>query len=244
MKQPFIPRRKRLGLNVDHVATLRQVRRSTYPDPVAAALAGELAGADQITCHLRGDRRHVQDSDLRRLREAVQTLLNVEMAVTDEMKDIAADFGPHRVTLVPERPGEVTTEGGLDVAGQRQQVAAFAREMAARGIHVSLFIDPDVHQVEAGRLAGVDMVELNTSAYADRGSAAEVERLARACELARSGGLEVAAGHGLTHHNLAALVEAVPEIVEYNIGHSIICRAVFVGLDRAVRDIVEILGGP
>lgn len=232
---------RRLGFNVDHVATVRQARRSSYPDPVAAALLAELAGAAQITCHLRGDRRHIQDRDLERLRESVQTLLNVEMAVTPEMQAIATRLRPHRVTLVPEREGEVTTEGGLDVAGRRDAVAGFAAAMREAGVRVSLFVDPVSVQVEACPLPGVDMLELNTDRYAVHGGAGEIRRLAEAARLAASLGLEVAAGHGLTHHNLPALVEAVPEVVEYNIGHSIVARAVFVGLDRAVRDIVAIL---
>jgi len=234
---------RRLGLNIDHVATIRQARRSRYPDPVAGALAGELAGAAQITCHIRGDRRHIQDDDLRRLRESVQTLLNVEMAVTDAMRIIARQTRPHRVTLVPERPGEVTTEGGLDVAGQRDAVASFAKDMVEEGIHVSLFIDPDPVQVEASALPGVDMVELNTNRYSEDGGLPETHRLHRATDLAMERGLVVAAGHGLTHHNLPDLVRGVPEIIEYNIGHSIIARAIFVGLDVAVRDIVDIIRG-
>jgi len=232
---------RRLGFNVDHVATLRQARRSSYPDPVAAALLAELAGAAQITCHVRGDRRHVQDHDLERLRASVQTCLNVEMAVTPEMREVAARVRPHRVTLVPEREGEVTTEGGLDVAGRRDAIAGFASAMREAGVRVSLFVDPVPPQVEACRLPGVDMLELNTDRYAVRGGTAEIRRLAEAARLAASLGLEVAAGHGLTHHNLPDLVEAVPSVVEYNIGHSIVARAVFVGLDRAVRDIVAIL---
>lgn len=234
---------RRLGLNVDHVATIRQARRSRYPDPVAAALMGELAGAAQITCHIRGDRRHIQDDDLRRLRESVQTLLNVEMAVSDEMRSIALATRPHRVTLVPERPGEVTTEGGLNVADQRDAVAAFAAAMAEAGVRVSLFIDPDPRQVTASALPHVDMVELNTARYSEEGGAAEIRRLADATAQAAGLGLVVAAGHGLTHHNLPDLVRGVPDVVEYNIGHSILSRAMFVGLDRAVRDIIAILHG-
>jgi pyridoxine 5-phosphate synthase len=238
--------RRRLGLNIDHVATVRQARRSLYPDPVAAASVGEIAGADQITCHLRGDRRHIQDADLVRLRDAVMTLLNVEMAITEEMMVIAESVLPcvdhrrHRVTLVAERPGEVTTEGGLDVAGCQEEVAGAALRLAGAGIRVSLFIDPTRAQVACSALPGVDMIELNTARYAE-GHPGELERLRLAAAQASDLGLEVAAGHGLTHHNLPPLVAAVPEIVEYNIGHSIIGRAIFVGLDRAVRDIVEII---
>lgn len=236
---------RRLGVNIDHVATLRQARRSPYPDPVAAAMLAELAGAAQITCHIRGDRRHIQDGDLPRLRDAVQTHLNVELAATEEMLGIAERIlggqrHRHRVTLVAERPGEVTTEGGLDVAGQATGITEAVRRLSEAGIRVSLFIDPDRAQVEASAIPGVDMVEFNTARYAD-GDTEDLGRLAAAAELAASLGLDLAAGHGLTHHNLPPLVAAVPSIVEYNIGHSIIGRAVFVGLDRAVRDLCEMI---
>ena len=233
----------RLGLNIDHVATLREARKATYPCPIAAALLGELAGAAQITCHIRGDRRHIQDHDLHRLRASVQTLLNVELAITDEMLRIALDCKPHRVTLVEERPGEVSTEGGLDVVTHREAVAGFCEQMQAAGIRVSLFIDPVPEQVQASAMPGVDMVELNTAAYAEGGGVAELQRLKQASVLCQQLGVEVAAGHGLTHHNLPDLVAAVPEIVEYNIGHAIIGRSVFVGMDQAVRDICRILAG-
>ena len=239
---------RRLGVNIDHVATLRQARGERYPDPVAAAVVAELAGADQITCHLRSDRRHIQDGDLPRLRGAVQTLLNVEMACTLEMVDIAArELGPrpddprvHRVTLVAERPEEVTTEGGLDLVEHAVLVRDTVERLAGAGIAVSLFIDPDEAQVHAAaelRRAGVDMAELNTARYAER-HPGELARLARAA------GLELAAGHGLTHHNLPPMVSQVPEVVEYNIGHSIIARAVFVGLETSVRDLVTIIRHP
>ena len=239
---------RRLGVNIDHVATLRQARRSPYPDPVIAASVAELSGADQITCHIRGDRRHIQDADLPRLRDSVQTLLNIEMAATEEMIGIALDvFHPdrcggrrHRITLVPERPGEVTTEGGLDVVSHQDLIASTALQLANEGIHVSLFIDPEDEQVRASSLPGIDMIELNTSRYAE-GEATDLERLRSAALLAEELGLELAAGHGLTHHNLPALVRHIPEIVEYNIGHSIIGRAVFVGLDTAVRDLLAII---
>lgn len=241
---------RRLGVNIDHVATLRQARRSAYPDPIAAAIVAELAGADQITCHLRGDRRHIQDLDLPRLRDAVQTQLNVEIAATPEMVEaMAALLGrhnnwgkQHRITLVPEREGEVTTEGGLDVVGHLDAIRAAIDQLAAAGLQVSLFVDPDLFQLEACALPGVDMVELNTSRYCEDGPA-DLQRLANAADLCHDMGIEVAAGHGLTHHNLGRLVANVPGIVEYNIGHSIIGRAVFVGLDRAVRDIIEIIRG-
>lgn len=238
---------RRLGVNIDHVATVRQARRSPYPDPVAAAVQAELAGADQITCHIRVDRRHIQDHDLPRLRDAVQTLLNVEMAATDEMMAIALDVlandprgRTHRVTLVEERAEEITTEGGLDVAGHLDEVGAACEALAVAGLNVSLFVDPDEAQIRACRLPGVDMIELNTAVYAE-GHPDDLRRLRSAARLAEELGLEVAAGHGLTHHNLPALVANVPEIVEYNIGHSIVGRAIFVGLDRAVTDLLTII---
>ncbi len=245
---------RRLGVNIDHVATLRQARRERYPDPVAAALLAELAGADQITCHLRGDRRHIQDEDLPRLRDSVQTLLNVELACTEEMVGIArrtlgarpGDRRRHRVTLVAERPGEVTTEGGLDVAGQLDLVGATVAGLAEQGIAVSLFIDPEPAQIAAAAglsAVGVDMIELNTARYAE-GHDAELARLAQAAALAGRSGLELAAGHGLTHHNLPPLVQAAPGILEYNIGHSIIARAVFCGLEVAVRDLLQMIRAP
>lgn len=232
---------RRLGVNVDHVATLRQARQARYPDPLAAALIAERAGAAQITVHIRGDRRHIQDHDLTRLRGSVQTLLNVEAACTEEMEGVLLAARPHRVTLVEERPGEVTTEGGLDVAGNRPLVADFARRMKAAGIHVSLFIDPTVEQVEASRLSGVDMVELNTAAWSEHGTAGELDRLGSATLMARGLGLAVAAGHGLTLHNLRPLVEAAPDIEEYNIGHALIADAVFLGLEGSVRRYLELL---
>jgi len=232
---------RRLGVNIDHIATVRQARRSRYPDPVAAAVIAELAGADQITCHIRCDRRHIQDEDLERLRDAVQTELNVELAVTQEMRDIALAIRPHRVTLVPERPEEITTEGGLDVVTHRAEIVQFVGELRSSGVRVSLFVDPDSSQIDACVIEGVDMIELNTARYAEEGGDHEISRLKTAAQRAETVGLEVAAGHGLTHHNLPLLVERVPEIVEYNIGHSIVSRALFVGLERAVADLCDII---
>lgn len=237
---------RRLGVNIDHVATVRQARRERYPDPVAAAIVAELAGADQITCHLRGDRRHIQDADLPRLLASLQTPLNVEMAPTTEMIDIAVDVlggQGQRVTLVPEREGEITTEGGLDITNNRDLVERAIPRLREAKIHTSLFIDPEETQVRAAVESGVDAIELNTARYAELGGEHEIARLhgaTGACQQL-SKRVEIAAGHGLTHHNLGALVQAVPDIVEYNIGHSIVARAIFVGLDRAVRDLKEIL---
>jgi pyridoxine 5-phosphate synthase len=225
---------RKLGVNVDHVATLRQARGARYPDPVAAALEAERAGAAQITVHLRGDRRHIQDRDLVRLRESVQTLLNVECATTDEMVGIMADLRPHRVTIVAERPGEVTTEGGYDAVTHAAELAAVAARYAAAGVRVSVFIDPLPAQVEACVAQGIDMVELNTAAWSERGERVELDRLAAATERARTRGLFVAAGHGLNLHNLRPLVEAAPGVEEYNIGHALIGDAVFLGLSGAV----------
>ena len=233
---------RRLGVNVDHVATLREARKSPYPDPVQAAMVAETAGADQITCHLRCDRRHVQERDIRILRQVVTTQLNVECAATDEMLGIMLELRPHRVTLVPERPEEVTTEGGLDLTGRGEEIRAATERLAEAGIHVALFIDPDPAQVAASAIDGVDMIELNTARYAEEDPQAELLRLQAAWEIGHGLDLEVAAGHGLTHLNLPLLVHSVPGIVEYNIGHSIISRAVFVGLDQAVRDLTGMLG--
>ncbi len=232
---------RRLGVNVDHVATLRQARRAAYPDPLAAALEAERAGAAQITIHLRGDRRHIQDHDLRRIRESAQTLLNVECATTDEMIGIMLRERPHRVTLVPERPGEVSTEGGLDVVSARVAVAEAASRLSVAGIGVSLFIDPDPAQVAASVMPGVDMIELNTAAYAERDEPGALNRLVNACRVGREAGLAVAAGHGLNLHNLRALVLAAPDIEEYNIGHALISDAVFLGLTGSIRRYSELL---
>ena len=236
---------RRLGANIDHVATIRQARQVHYPDPVVAAAISELEGADQITCHIRSDRRHIQDADLPRLRDVVQTQLNVEMAVTEEMMDLvipilAVHPWRHRITLVPEREGEVTTEGGLNVFGYQSNIAQCAKRIFENKIHVSLFIDPDETQIRASVMEAVDMIEINTAAYAE-GETNALERIKTAAILSKELGLEVAAGHGLTHHNLDILVKNVPEIVEYNIGHAIIARAIFVGLPQAIRDIKAII---
>jgi pyridoxine 5-phosphate synthase len=232
-----------LGVNIDHVATLRQARRARYPDPVHAALMAEEAGADSITLHLREDRRHIQDRDVTAMREALQTRMNLEMAVTDEMVRIARQVRPQDVCLVPESRQEITTEGGLDVLGQKGRVKDTVAALAAATIRVSLFIDPNVAQIEAACAAGAPVIELHTGAYAEASGAArarEFERLSTAAKLAASLGLIVNAGHGLNYHNVEPIA-AIPEIIELNIGHSIVARAVFDGLPKAVRDMKDLM---
>ena len=232
-----------LGVNIDHVATLRQARRGRYPDPVHAALAAEMAGADSITLHLREDRRHIQIQDVRTARDLLKTHMNLEMAVTDEMLDIARVVRPSDCCLVPERRQEITTEGGLDVRGQVQRIKEATSVLLGQGIRVALFIDPDPPQIEAAAQTGAPCVELHTGAYADStGSrqATELERLHAGARLAASLGLVVHAGHGLHYHNVQP-VAAIREIVELNIGHAIIARAVFDGLTVAVRDMKALM---
>ncbi len=232
-----------LGVNIDHVATVRQARRARYPDPLFAALLAEKSGADSITLHLREDRRHIQDRDVVGMREALQTRMNLEMAVTDEMIRIARRVVPQDCCLVPESREEVTTEGGLDVLGQNIRVAEACAALGAAGIRVSLFIDPDPSQVEAAQRAGAPVIELHTGAYAEAAGSArarEFERLRNAARLAASMGLTVNAGHGLNYHNVEP-VAAIPEIVELNIGHSIVARAIFDGLAKAVRDMKKLM---
>jgi pyridoxine 5-phosphate synthase len=234
-----------LGINIDHVATVRQARRASYPDPVHAALLAEQAGADNVTLHLREDRRHIQDRDVRSLRPLLLTRMNLEMGLTAEMLDIAVDVRPHDVCLVPENRLEITTEGGLDVAGDVERVAQGVRRLADAGIRVALFIAPDIAQVDAARRSGASVIELHTGSYADASGPAqarELERLASAARHAASLGLEVHAGHGLTYNNVTP-VAAIPEIVELNIGHCIVARAIFTGLERAVRDMKSLMKG-
>jgi len=232
-----------LGVNIDHVATLRQARRGREPDPVQAALTAEMAGADSITLHLREDRRHIQDSDVRTLRGLLQTHMNLEMAVTEEMVRIAAEVRPEDCCFVPEKRQEVTTEGGLDVAGQEARMKEATARLVGQGVRVSLFIDPEPRQVEAGARIGAPAIELHTGAYAEATGAAratELERLLRCARLGAGLGLEVHAGHGLNYHNVQP-VAAIREIVELNIGHAIIARAVFAGLAAAVRDMKALM---
>ena len=233
----------KLGVNIDHVATVRQARRISYPDPVYAALLAEEAGADSITLHLREDRRHIQDRDVIFLRDALQTRMNLEMAVTEEMIGIAQRVRPQDCCLVPEQRAEVTTEGGLDVAGQVARITDAIRSLAVADIRVSLFIDPDPTQIEAARRCAAPVIELHTGAYAEATGAArarEFERLRNAARLGASLGLVVNAGHGLNYHNVEPIA-AIPVIVELNIGHAIVGRAIFDGLAKAIRDMKELM---
>jgi pyridoxine 5-phosphate synthase len=234
----------RLGVNIDHVATIREARGIDIPDPVAAAAIAELAGADGITVHLREDRRHIQDRDVRILRETVKTKLNLEMANAPEIVAIATELRPEDCCLVPERREEVTTEGGLDVAGQIDALSGTIVLLKEAGIRVSLFVDPEKPQLEASAKAGADFVELHTGRYAEaRGEAesmARFEELSDAAEAAVELGLRVNAGHGLNYRNVIP-VAAIPEIEELNIGHAIVARAVLVGLDLAVREMKDLM---
>jgi pyridoxine 5-phosphate synthase len=233
----------RVAVNIDHIATLREARKAREPEPVAAALAAEMAGAQGITVHLRSDRRHIKERDLELLRQTIATKLNVEMAVTADMARVALQVKPDQVTLVPERPQELTTEGGLDVVAHAAAVRDFVRQMREAGIRVSLFIDPDGAQVRQSREVGADAIEINTGRYADASEAArpgELARIADAAKLAATLDIEVLAGHGLNYFNVTP-VAAIEEITEANIGHSIVARAALVGMDRAVRDMVALL---
>jgi pyridoxine 5-phosphate synthase len=241
----------RLNVNIDHIATIRQARRTNEPNPVSAAVICELAGADGITTHLRRDRRHIQDHDLIALKQVIITHLNLEIAATDEMVEIAKGVKPDVVTLVPERPQEVTTEGGLDVLSQRKPIRDAIKKLTSAGIFVSLFIDPDIRQIKASASLGAFQVEICTAHYAHLnehpGDAtvrrtgeieAEARRIRDAARTAARAGLKVAAGHGLTYRNVGMIAQ-IPEIEEFNIGHNIIARAALVGLDRAVREMIE-----
>lgn len=237
-------RELRLGVNIDHVATLRNARGVRYPDPVAAASIAERAGADGITIHLREDRRHITDRDVAMLKQTLNVPMNLEMAVTDEMIDIAVKTQPTFSCLVPEKREELTTEGGLDVAGQVENIANATKRLTDAGIQVSLFIDADRKQIDAAKKAGAPIIELHTGQYAEADTEEEqkkeLARLMEAAEYAHSIGLQVNAGHGLHYHNTLDVAQ-IPQMVELNIGHSIIARAVLDGLDKAVRDMREIL---
>ena len=234
----------KLGLNIDHVATLRQARGTRYPNLVRAALICEEAGADAITLHLREDRRHIQDEDVRILRGMLQTRMNLECAVTEEMIDNALRIRPHDICLVPERREEITTEGGLDVVRHYDAVKAATERCLAAGIRVSLFIDPEERQLEAARKLGAPVVEIHTGRYADADSVPEreqeLERIRKAVAHGHALGLQVNAGHGLNYHNVQPIV-AIPHVAELNIGHAIIAEAVFVGLEQAVKNMKALL---
>lgn len=234
-----------LCVNVDHIATIRQARRAQEPDPAQAAMLAELAGASGITVHLREDRRHIQDRDVELLRRLVKTKLNLEMAVTEEMLQIALALKPEMTTLVPERREELTTEGGLDVHGHVDEVGRAVRRLREGGIAVSLFVDPEHHQVAAAARAGADFVELHTGSYAEvkerKAQEAELTRLIQSATAGRGLGLRINAGHGLDYRNVGAIA-AIPEVEELSIGHSIIARAVIVGLERAVCEMLAAMG--
>jgi len=233
-----------LGVNVDHIATLRQARGTRYPDPIQAALLAEQAGADSITVHLREDRRHIQDADLPILQSLLQTRMNLELAVAEDIIAIACRIRPADCCLVPERRAELTTEGGLDVSRHFAAVADACSRFRAHGIRAGLFIDADDAQIEAAARTGAPVVELHTGGYAEAGSSeqrgAELFRIARAARLAAAAGLEVHAGHGLNYHNVGPIA-AIPEIVELNIGHAIVARALFTGLAAAVADMKQLM---
>jgi pyridoxine 5-phosphate synthase len=235
-----------LGVNIDHVATLRQARGTLYPEPIQAALIAEQAGADGITAHLREDRRHIQDRDIYLLKEMLHTRLNLEMAVTDEMVGIAVKVQPYACCLVPEKREELTTEGGLDVASNLQRMQWACDKLSTAGVEVSLFIDPDEKQIDAAVKAGAPVIELHTGCYADAVSpsqqAEELERIRLATFYAHSAGLQVNAGHGLNFHNVEAIC-AIPQIVELNIGHSIIAQALFSGLAETIKDLKRVMLG-
>ena len=241
----------KLNVNIDHVATVREARKTIEPSVVAAAVICEQAGANGITVHIRQDRHHIQDRDIELLRDVVTTYLNVEMAATDEMVDIAARMKPDAVSLLPENPNEITTEGGLNVVDNFEQVKHAVEKIKDAGIFVSVFIDPDTKQIEAAKNAGAEQVELCTAEYpeltlsaraahgeGEKRAAAELERVTNAARFAKSLGLIVAAGHGLTYRNVVPLA-AVPEITEFNIGHNIISRSIFIGLNQAVKEMIE-----
>lgn len=234
-----------LGVNIDHVATLRQARRTYEPDPVWAAVLAELGGADGITLHVREDRRHIQDRDLRVMKETVTVKLNLELACDEDVLRLACEVKPEQATLVPERREEVTTEGGLDLLGNRANVAAAIRRLQDAGIVVSLFLDPDVQQIEAAGALGAEAVELHTGQYAlewrGKRRAEELARLMKAGALVQKLGMTLHAGHGLNYQNVMA-VAAIPGMHELNIGHSIVARAVMVGMQTAVREMKDLIG--
>ena len=234
----------KLGVNIDHVATVRQARGTVEPEPVLAASLAELAGADGITIHLREDRRHIQDRDLMLIRQTVRTRLNLEMAATEEMLKIALEVKPDAVTLVPEKREELTTEGGLEVNAAKNDLSGYIKSLQSGGIIVSLFIDPDLKQIEASHKVGADYIEIHTGKYAEAKTNEDIDKefsdIVSAVDMASGLGLGINAGHGLDYWNIKRLL-GIKEIEEYNIGHSIISRAVIVGIERAVKDMAEMI---
>ncbi len=232
-----------LSVNIDHIATLREARKEKFPDPVFAAVEAELGGADGITVHLRGDRRHIKERDLRLLREIVKTELNLEMAVTEEMFNISSSIKPDRITLVPESPGEVTTQGGLNLINFKGDLTGFINRLKDEGIRVGLFIDPDIAQISEALKAKVDYIEINTNEYSKNpANMKEIEKIRQMAERAYASGLEVHAGHGIDYKNIIKLLE-IKEITSYSIGFAIVARAVFVGLRQATEEMVRIIKG-
>jgi len=234
----------KLAVNVDHFATIREARRSNEPEPILAALLAEQAGAEGVVCHIRGDRRHIKERDLKLFKEAVKTKLNIEMAATEEMKRIAVEIQPDVVSLVPERPEELTTEGGLDVISNEKHLGPHIKELQKAGIKISIFVDPDLKQIEVCRKLGVNLIEINTGKYADLKPGEERDKalneIKKAAEHGHKLGLEVHAGHGLDYKNVLP-VAAIPEITEFSIGFSIVARSAIVGVERAVREMVSLI---
>ncbi|MFQ6037792.1 MAG: pyridoxine 5'-phosphate synthase [Candidatus Aminicenantales bacterium] len=234
----------KLAVNIDHIATIREARRSREPEPVLAALLAEQAGAEGIVCHIRGDRRHIKERDLRLLKQTIKTKLNIEMAATEEMKTIALEVRPDVVSLVPEREEEVTTEGGLDVVSGEEHLRGHIQELQKAGIRVSIFVDPDLEQIETCKRVGVDLIEINTGKYADLKPGKEqeeaLEEIRRAAKRGHDLGLEIHAGHGLDYRNVRPVAE-IPEMREFSIGFAIVARAAIVGIEKAVREMVRLL---
>jgi pyridoxine 5-phosphate synthase len=234
----------KLAVNIDHFATIREARRSSEPEPILAALLAEQAGAEGIVCHLRGDRRHINERDLKLLRQVVKTKLNLEMAASEEMKKIALEVKPDVISLVPERKEELTTEGGLNVKANEKNLTPFIQELKKAGIRVSIFVDPDLKQIEACHKVGVDLVEINTGKYAELRPGKErleaMDEIKKAAEYGHKLGLEIHAGHGLDYKNVSQIV-AIPEITELSIGFSIVARSAIVGIEKAVREMVELI---
>jgi len=234
----------KLAVNVDHFATIREARQSNEPEPVLAALLAEQAGAEGIVCHIRGDRRHIKERDLKLFRETVKTKLNFEMAATEEMKKIALDIQPEIVSLVPERPEELTTEGGLDVISNEKELGPHIKELRNSGIKVSIFVDPNLKQIETCKKLGVDLIEINTGKYADLKPGEErlkaLDEIKKVAEHGHSLGLEIHAGHGLDYKNVLP-VAAIPEITEFSIGFSIVARSAIVGIESAVKEMVALI---